>query len=66
MVEKWTEARRSDGSEVLIGSALGRLGSLAGVIERKVSLADGRTITLNDAIAVKTTWPRKPGLQASG
>jgi hypothetical protein len=49
-----TIARRSDGSTVLEDNA----GPLKwGLIGRKVTFADGREISVIDALGIKTTWP---------
>jgi hypothetical protein len=65
LLDRRTEARRSDGSEVFIGGVLCEAGIRAGAKARKVSFADGRTVTLVDSIAAKTTWPRSPAEQAN-
>ena len=59
------EARRSEGTKVVSGAVFGQVGLQAGETARKITYMDGRTVTLADSIAAKTTWPQRSTLQVA-
>ncbi|MGH9774321.1 MAG: hypothetical protein ACRD50_05175 [Candidatus Acidiferrales bacterium] len=53
-----TEARKSDGTTVMVSNIGGEIGLAAGHMGRKITFMDGRVVTLLDPIAAKESWPR--------